>query len=249
MGGEHNESPYLQTAGSDCDKPLRRTSTDYLEAYSESASLTYATGQTEQEFFHPLTGTPAVTHQSRRRPLNQDEFDGPTQMLAPPPTGEDQVRAQALPDLPIHLNPVEQDEIMRRYNDTLALCAFHFVAKYQFPIPLERDKSPIRYASDRDWTEWVYLLKRLATKRRIPARILHENRIKHLVTALENSVPLGNIKSRESVSFGKVMKDDRYVLQLISAGIQVTRILLDSLAMRELIALYIDTESIVVRRR
>lgn len=138
---------------------------------------------------------------------------------------------------------------MRIFNDTLSSCAFHFIAKYQFPIPLERDKPPIRQAFDRDWTEWAYLLKRLATKRRIPSRVLHENQIKNLVTVLENSIPIRNTRSRESHGSEKVLRDDRYVLQLVSAGIQVAKLLMDYLAMQELSNLYDQTEAVIFERR
>lgn len=195
------------------------------------------------------SGTTAGHPPTKRRPLNQDEFDGPTQYLPLPPPQDDQDRARDLPELPVHLDIAEQDEVMRRYNNHLADCAFHFVAKYQFPIPLERERLPVRTSSDRDWTEWAYLLKRLATKRRIPARVLHENQIKQLVTVLENSIVPRHSKPREQLSPEKVRKDDRYILQLISAGIQVAKILMDSLAMERLIDLYVDTEAIILERR
>lgn len=248
---EYDQAGSLRTAEkSNCDSPLRRMSMDYSETQSElPGNSTHGIGKAEYSGHASQTGTLPAAQQTRRRPLNQDEFDGPTQLLPSPMAEEEQVRAQALPDLPFHLNPVEQDEVIRRYSNTLALCAFHFVAKYQFPVPLEKDKPPIRHASDRDWTEWAYLLKRLATKRRIPARVLHEKQIKHLVTVLENSIPIRNARSRDSLDAGMAMKDDRYVLQLVSAGIQVAKILMDSLAMQELIALYVDTEVIILRRR
>lgn len=227
------------------DMPPRRTSIDYEESQSGSPRRSkHATGQGDQG----VSGQTGV-QQTRRRPLNQDEFDGPNQLLPLPTAEEDRIRAGPLPNLPSSLNLVEQAELMRRYNDTLSACAFHFVAKYQFPVPLERDKLSIRLALDRDWTEWAYLLKRLATKRRIPARVLYDNQIKHLVTVLENSIPIRNARSRDSISTGKTVKDDRYLLQLVSAGIQVTRILMDSLAMRELTALYVGTEAIILERR
>lgn len=232
------------------DVPPRRTSVDYLESQRDtSRNSLYGTGQAESSGSSSQTRAVPAAQQSRRRPLNQDEFDGPSQLLPQPLAEDDRFRARTLPDLPACLNIMEQDEVMRRYNDTLASCAFHFVAKYQFPVPLERDKSPIRHASDRDWTEWAYLLKRLATKRRIPARVLYENQIKILVTILENSIPVRNARSRDSFSPGKAMKDDYYLLQLVSAGIQVARILVDSVAMQELIALYVDTEATILERR
>jgi hypothetical protein len=120
------------------------------------------------------------------------------------------------------------------------------VAKYQFPIPLERDKPRVRSPADREWTEWAYLLKRLATKRRIPARVLYDNQIKQFVTTLENSIAVRQ-NSREQQP--RTLKDDRYMLQLVSAATQVAKILMDSLSMEQLDALYRQTESLILERR
>lgn len=191
----------------------------------------------------------STRYHARRRPSNQDEFDGPAQYLPLPLPQQDSSRAQELPILPVHLDISEQDEILRRANDILSECAFHFTAKYQFPVPLERDKPPVRSASDREWTEWAYLIKRLATKRRIPARILYENQIKQLVTTLENSIPARQSANKDSLSASKRSKDDRYILQLLSAGTQVAKILMDSLAMEQLNELYVRTEAVILERR
>ena len=183
---------------------------------------------------------------TRRRPFNQDEFDGPCQLLPSPAPQQEHTRSQALPNLPTHLKIEEQKEIIFRVNDILSRSAFYFFSKYQFPIPLERDKPRVRTHADREWTEWAYLLKRLATKRRIPARILYENQIKQLVTTLENSVTVrGNDRDQQA----RTVKDDRYILQLISAGTQVAKILMDSLSMEQLDALYWHTESVILERR
>ena len=194
-------------------------------------------------------GRGAARYHSRRRPFNQDEFDGPSQYLPLPLPQQDHSRAQALPELPVHLSLAEQDEVMRRANDILSECAFHFVAKYQFPVPLERDKPRIRSPADREWTEWAYLLKRLATKRRIPARVLYDSQIKQLVTTLENSIAARQPANKDQLSPKRKPRDDRYVLQLISAGAQVTKLLMDSLAMKQLNELYGRTEAVIVDRR
>ncbi|KAI1622476.1 hypothetical protein EDD37DRAFT_683234 [Exophiala viscosa] len=190
-------------------------------------------------------GRPGRYH-TRRRPFNQDEFDGPSQLLPLPVPQQEHARSQALPTLPVHLSIEEQDHITQQVNDTLSRCAFHFVAKYQFPIPLERDKPRVRTPDDREWTEWAYLLKRLATKRRIPARVLYDNQIKQFVTTLENSIAVRqNTRDQQP----RIPRDDRYMLQLVSAGTQVAKILMDSLSMEQLDALYRQTESMVLERR
>ena len=187
---------------------------------------------------------PGKAH-SQRRPSNRDEFDGPHQLLERPPADVIAAQERNLPHLPTNLFVNEQDEILSQVNDRLSQCAFDFIAKYQFPIPLEPDKRPVRVPADREWTEWVYLLKRLATKRRVPARVLYNNQIKQLVTVLENSLEMRHAAKHQS----RPLKDDRNVLQLISAGLQVAKILKDASCMEFLDSLYVQTERTIQNRR
>jgi len=153
--------------------------------------------------------------------------------------------AQDLPHLPTNLYVSEQDEILSQVNDRLSRCAFNFFAKYRFPIPLESDKRPVTVPADREWTEWVYLLKRLATKRRIPTHVLYCGQIKQLITVLENSLEMRHAAKHQS----RPLKDDRNVLQLISAGLQVAKILKDTSAMKLLDGLYVNTENKIQLRK
>lgn len=164
---------------------------------------------------------------SQRRPSNRDEFDGPHQFLKRPPPEYIAMQERELPRLPTHLLVQEQDSVLNQVNDRLSQCAYDFVAKYQFPIPLSQDMRPVERPQDREWTEWVYLLKRLATKRRIPARVLYNGQIKQFVTVLENSLEMRHTAKNQS----RLPRDDRHILQLISAGIQVAKIMKDAPAM------------------
>lgn len=181
---------------------------------------------------------------SQRRPSNRDEFDGPHQFLQRPPQEVIAMQERELPHLPTNLHVQEQDSVLNQVNDRLSQCAFDFVAKYQFPIPLTQDMRPVERPQDREWTEWVYLLKRLATKRRIPARVLYNGQIKQLVTILENSLEMRHAAKHQS----RPLKDDRNILQLISAGIQVAKILKDASAMDYLDRLYVETEKRIQER-
>ncbi|KAG6003652.1 hypothetical protein E4U21_001813 [Claviceps maximensis] len=181
---------------------------------------------------------------SQRRPSNRDEFDGPHQFLQRPPQEVIDMQERELPHLPTNLHVQEQDAVLTQVNDRLSQCAFDFVAKYQFPIPLTQDMRPVERPQDREWTEWVYLLKRLATKRRIPARVLYNGQIKQFVTILENSLEMRHAAKHQS----RPLKDDRNILQLISAGIQVAKILKDASAMEYLDRLYVDTEARILER-
>jgi hypothetical protein len=185
-------------------------------------------------------------HTQQRRPANRDEFDGPHQFLQRPPPDYIAQQERDLPHLPTNLVVHEQDAILTRVNDRLSQCAFDFVAKYQFPIPLANGElmRPVERPQDREWTEWVYLLKRLATKRRIPARVLYNGQIKQFITVLENSLEMRHAAKHQA----RPLKDDRNILQLISAGIQVAKILKDSMAMEYLDRLYVTTEKQIQER-
>jgi hypothetical protein len=191
------------------------------------------------------TQTPAAYMRPQRKSSNRDEFDGPHQFLNLPSPRSIAAIDQPFPALPMSLSSEEQGDIFGRLNEVLSKCAFDFVARYQFPVPVEPGKRLVITPQDRDWTEWVYLLKRLATKRRIPARVLHDNQIKHLVTILENSLEAPYASTHQD----RPLKDDRSVLQFISAGTQVARMLKDAAAMRHLDRLYVQTASCVQDRR
>lgn len=180
----------------------------------------------------------------QRRPSNRDEFDGPHQFLRRPPADYVAMQERELPHLPTNLLVQEQDSVLTQVNDRLSQCTFDFVAKYQFPIPIAPDMRPVERPQDREWTEWVYLLKRLATKRRIPARVLYNGQIKQFVTILENSLEMRHAAKHQS----RPLKDDRNILQLISAGIQVAKILKDAQAMDYLDRLYVMTEQQIQER-
>lgn len=231
------------------DSDLRRYSYDSFAHHTESPT---SQDHGEYEWEDRRRGTEVNRggrYHTRKRPLNPDEFDGPSQYLPLPLPQQDHSRIQELVKLPIHLTMTEQDEVMRRMNDILAECAFHFVAKYQFPIPLERSKPRVRSAADREWAEWAHLIKRLATKRRIPARVLYDNQIRQLVTTLEHSVSPYRPTPNDRAKSTRVAHDDRYILQLLSAGTQVAKLLMDSLAMQQLNDLYAHTENVVMNRR
>ncbi|KAK3379352.1 hypothetical protein B0T24DRAFT_152384 [Lasiosphaeria ovina] len=188
--------------------------------------------------------TDGKARSQQRRPSNRDEFDGPHQFLKRPPPEYIAMQERDLPHLPTNLLVQEQDSVLSQVNDRLSQCAFDFVAKYSFPIPLTQDMRPVERPQDREWTEWVYLLKRLATKRRIPARVLYNGQIKQLVTILENSLEMRHAAKHQS----RPIKDDRNILQLISAGIQVAKILKDAQAMDYLDRLYVSTEQQIQER-
>ena len=224
-------------------EPQGRVSPEtYLDDYVASPSPTDYPLETSSRSSGKTKGD-SKAH-SQRRPSNRDEFDGPHQFLQRPAPETIAQQERDLPHLPTNLVVQEQDSVLTRVNDRLSQCAFDFVAKYQFPVPLSSDMRPVERPQDREWTEWVYLLKRLATKRRIPARVLYNGQIKQFVTILENSLEMRHAAKHQS----RPLKDDRNILQLISAGIQVAKILRDAEAMSYLDRLYVATEKQIQER-
>ncbi|KAF8862937.1 hypothetical protein BDZ45DRAFT_162114 [Acephala macrosclerotiorum] len=224
-------------------EPQGRVSPEnYLEDYAASPSPTDYVLESSSKAVSKIK---SEGKHSQRRPSNRDEFDGPHQFLQRPPPEYIAAQERDLPHLPTNLVVHEQDSILTQVNDRLSQCAFDFVAKYQFPIPLANgEMRPVERPQDREWTEWVYLLKRLATKRRIPARVLYNGQIKQFITILENSLEMRHAAKHQS----RPLKDDRNILQLISAGIQVAKILRDAPAMDYLDRLYVTTEKQIQER-
>lgn len=191
-----------------------------------------------------VPGSQGDERRSKRYRGGRDEFEGSIQYLEKPRVDSQDHRGRALPLLPIHLEYREQDDVLTQVNKRLAQCAFDFVALYRFPIPLEPNKPAVQTATDKEWTEWAYLLKRLATKRKIPSHAVYNGQIKELTTVLDNSLEMRHAtKPRE-----RPLKDDRNVLQFISAGIQVGRILKDAATMEYLDQLYQKTENVIQER-
>ncbi|KAI1769100.1 hypothetical protein GGR53DRAFT_278750 [Hypoxylon sp. FL1150] len=235
---------YNSTSSTSWDAPGRYSPSDSVDDIIASPGLSdYGL---ESSAGAAPTGKSKSSGKTRpqRRPSNRDEFDGPHQFLARPPPDYVAMQERELPHLPTNLLVQEQDSVLTQVNDRLSQCAFDFVAKYQFPIPLTQDMRPVERPHDREWTEWVYLLKRLATKRRIPARVLYNGQIKQFVTILENSLEMRHAAKHQS----RPLKDDRNILQLISAGIQVAKILKDAAAMDYLDRLYVSTEQQIQER-
>lgn len=192
--------------------------------------------------FGPLRDNPI---QSSNRRHNQSRLEGAYQLLCKVSQQTMSEQDGAMPYMPISLYAEEQDDIFRKTNDRLSECAFNFFARHQFPIPLEKDKRPVRIPADREWTEWVYLIKELATKRRSPSHVIYNGQIKQLVTVLESSLEMRHAAKHQS----RPLRDDRNVFQIVSAGIQVAKALKDASVTGFLDRLYTTTESTVQERQ
>lgn len=192
-----------------------------------------------------VAGPQGDERRSKRYRGGRDEFEGSVQYLQKPPWSVPEPRERDLPPLPVHLNNEEQDDVLTQVNKRLSQCAFDFVALYRFPIPLEPGKPAVQVAADKPWTEWAYLLKRLATKRKIPSHAIFCGQIKELTTVLDNSLEMRHATKPQP----RPLKDDRTVLQFISAGIQVGKMLKDAASMEYMDKLYQQTEKVIQERK
>ena len=180
-----------------------------------------------------------------RKRNHADEFGGPTQYLPENSPADTEYRMTPIPIVPTNLNTTEQSEILNELDTRLSSCAFHFMAAHNFPFPLDTGRGIVYKASDRSWTEWAYVLKRLATKRRVPAKFVYDEQIKNMTTAIENA----NHVRQPPQSLDPMQKDDWQLLQYISAAVQVAKILKDGGTMNELVTLYELTERKILQRK
>ena len=176
---------------------------------------------------------------------NSDAFCGPHQILERPPSYNPAGFERNLPVLSATLSVDERVDLFHRLNKCLCKTAFDFVAKWQLPIPLEPDRKPVSTSEDREWLEWIDLLKALSRSKSISPRALHGRRINDLDCVLERAqIPVSATRS------GLIWPaDDRYILQLISASTQVAYLLQDALALGEFDSMYDKTELLMQERR
>ncbi|PMD29036.1 hypothetical protein L207DRAFT_446206 [Hyaloscypha variabilis F] len=183
------------------------------------------------------------TFQEQQKPPQNENFEEPYQLLMQPPAGCTMMLRRDPPHLPTNLCLNEQEAIISRLYDRLSQCMFDFVATNQIPLPLDPRERLIQRPSDCDWIEWVHLLKQLAIKGRIPAHVLHHDEINQLFAVLESPLQLGRIAQ------SKVPRDDRTILQMVFAGIQVARLLQDSMGVDYLDMLYTGIENVCREKR
>ncbi|KAH7165313.1 hypothetical protein EDB81DRAFT_778963 [Dactylonectria macrodidyma] len=149
----------------------------------------------------------------------------------------------------LELNPprtsllIEQKSILGLVNDRLLQCAYDACTRYQFPIPLAEGMRPIKGPRGREWAEWVHFLKRLAAKRRIPARAFRNEQVGDLITILENSLDIQIARHQSPPS-----QNDRSMLRLITLGFEVAKILEDAPAMKSLQELKFSTKRQIEER-
>ena len=176
---------------------------------------------------------------------NKDEFSRNIYFLPQPPSAE-VILGQAQPAvLPTTLSNEFRAHVFNTLDYWLCLTAFLFFSEHQFPIPLEKHKPSVLSPQDRSWNEWAYLLKRLATKRRVPTAVLHGGQIKHMVTLMENSTLVRHSPDDPS----QAIDDDMHMLQIISAAVQVVKLLRNYEATFILLELYNQTLNAVVHAR
>jgi len=85
-----------------------------------------------------------------------------------------------------------EDRILDFVSDGSSRCVSDFIKKSHSPIPMsKRDARPLAILFDAGWAEcwaeYLYLSERLATKRRVPARISYDGQIRQQIALLKTS--------------------------------------------------------------
>lgn len=181
----------------------------------------------------------------RRLADNPDAFRGSHQILDKPDLAKPANLEKDLPYLSSTLSNIEKAELFQSIHECLCRSAFDFAAQWQLPIPLEPDRKPVSAPEDREWIEWIDLLKGLAKSKNIPPRALHGRRIQDLNQVLERAQMSVHISRFEPTWPG----GDRYVLQLLSASTQVAYLLKDARAVNDLDSMYSSTEVLIQERQ
>lgn len=150
--GQQSQGPYKSVSPQAWDHQGRFSPSDSVDDIIASSSLSdYSLDNGVGRRTPPSKSRANGKPRSQRRPSNRDEFDGPHQFLQRPPPEYIAMQERELPHLPTNLLVQEQDSVLSQVNDRLSQCAFDFVAKYQFPIPLTQDMRPVERPQDREW--------------------------------------------------------------------------------------------------
>lgn len=143
---------------------------------------------------------------------------------------------------PVRLAFQDGRDIVERISRRLCKCAFEFAARKRMPLFHQDGEEMIRRPEDRNWVQWVHLLREVILDRRTTI-CCEPHRAEFLTTLHRSNLLEPEIEYRE-IETG----DDMKALQLISAGLQVAKIFEDASAMEEFDQLYNTTVTVVANQ-
>ncbi|KAM0257935.1 hypothetical protein ACHAQJ_004093 [Trichoderma viride] len=204
--------------------------------------------------------SPGQKWQSKMKQDSQRQREEDWHQLLERPPPDVPLEGKEISRVSTSLTKWEQETILIQINDYLSTCVFNFFDRHQLPISLLQNtrsgegpkgrefvvqkENQEGTLEDCDWDEWVSRLKFLMDKQLIPAETLHQSLATQFETVLDSSLGIHyGFKQLEDS-----LLDDGNILEVISAGILVAKMLDDPFATGELKELYGKTEAMIESR-
>lgn len=169
-----------------------------------------------------------------------------------PPAEIAALNEEGLPLHPTSLSRRKQKRVLKQASRYLSKCALEFCNRHELPNTviqgMEPREQPLlarnlgrKRAPRRGWDELVFLLGFLIAKQQIPLEALDSDLAAHFGTVLYASLGVDDV-----LRHPEPLRDDRTMLRLLSAGVQVANMLNDAKAMSKLGHLLIRTERTMI---
>ncbi|KAL6900465.1 hypothetical protein GGI43DRAFT_49952 [Trichoderma evansii] len=159
---------------------------------------------------------------------------------------------EELPLLLTSLSRRKQRKILTQASRHLSTCILEFCNRHELPNTVIQGMDPgeqpllvrnlgRKKAPDLAWGEFVFLLGFLIAEEQIPAKALYSDLAVHFRVVLRTSLGVDDI-----LRHPEPPRDDRTILRILSAGVQVARMLNDLDAMNKLDELLMKTERTMI---
>ncbi|KAL7921322.1 hypothetical protein ACQKWADRAFT_296162 [Trichoderma austrokoningii] len=190
-------------------------------------------------------------HQSTRRASTPLPVIGLS--LSRPAPERPALNEQRLPLLPTSLSRTKQSKILKRASSYLSKSALDFFNKHELPNTVIRgmdasehtffSRNPGRKRASIDgWYEFVFLLRHHIAEQRVPRGVLNSDLAAHSKKILHASLGIDDALKRPLP-----VRDDRAILRMLSAGVQVADMLNDEKARKKLVYLLMKTERTMIQ--
>jgi hypothetical protein len=215
-GAKHFEDRHRQVCEEDVSFPVQ-----FISSEREAAEFARI-AQAPNEFAIRKPAMPIIAESSGQG----IDMSGEAKTLCSLTSTEPFKPRQNPPLLSVH----EKKEVIRRVYIRLLQCAYDFFARHRLPIPVTVGRKLVRCPQDREWTEWVYMLKRLAEKRRIPAHA-YCGITGSFVFCLEGTMDISLIPQMLSVECSQENPfDESFFTRCMTQSIQAAGVLMDRVA-------------------
>ncbi|KAK1237357.1 hypothetical protein MKX08_002982 [Trichoderma sp. CBMAI-0020] len=172
--------------------------------------------------------------------------------VSSPPAENTALNREELPLLPTSLSRRKQKKVLGQASRHLSKCALEFCNRHQLPNTVIQGMEPRerpfvarnlgrKRAPDCGWGEFVFLLKFLIAEQQVPLEALNSDLAAHFRAILHASLGVDDV-----LRHAEPLRDDRTILRILSAGVQVANMLNDEKAMGKLRRLLMKTERTMI---